>query len=501
MPWKTASLKTASLKIDSRLNLSSRAAAVMITQSCVENGLSLSGLLPQYLDMLPNQQRPFVQELSFGVLRWYYRLDVLLTGMLAKPLRGKKRSVHFILLAGLYQLIFLDKPAYAVVKETVEIAAELNQAWAKGLINAILRRFLRERDQLLENLDHSWNTLYAYPDWLVEQVKTDWKEFDVKVASILAEGNQRPPMTLRVNKLNHTVEEYQQCLQSQHIFSHALMNESKDDRQPLWCEEALVLDKPQAVERLPGFNTGAVSVQDGAAQLAARILDAQSSERVLDACAAPGGKTMHILELQPALTQIVALDVSAKRLQQVAENLHRGGFLSSSSVSISAKPAPVNSNLANSALAKPDLAKPDLAKSKLQLLAADASVQSWWDGELFDRILLDAPCSATGVIRRHPDIKVLRRVTDITALIKLQQTILHNLWGMLKPGGTLLYVTCSILCAENNQQINRFLQTHTDAEERVIQANWGKNMSPGRQILPGEHQMDGFYYARLIKQR
>lgn len=474
-------MKTGTLKINinSRLKLSARATAVVITQSCVDSGISLSILLPQYLDTLEKQQRPFVQELSYGVLRWYYRIDALLAEMLIKPLRGKKRSVHFILSVGLYQLLMLDKPVYAVVKETVEIAAKLNQGWAKGLINAILRRFLRERKPLLEKLDHSWNTLYAYPDWLVEKIKSDWKELNVDIESILAAGNQRPPMTLRVNQQQQTVDQYQQYLHTQHIPSTALtkcrVDESTTGNHPLWCENALVLEKPQAVENLPGFNTGLVSVQDGAAQLAARILDAQSSQRVLDACAAPGGKSMHLLELQSALTELVALDISEDRLRLVAENLQRGGFLAPS-------------------------AEPESGKSKVQLIIADAAEQSWWDGQLFDRILLDAPCSATGVIRRHPDIKVLRRATDMTELITLQQALLHNLWAMLKPGGTLLYATCSIFREENDLQIDSFFRTHSDAEEKVIQANWGRSMSYGRQILPGEHQMDGFYYAQLIKQ-
>ncbi len=456
------------------LNLSARAAAVIICQGCVETGSSLATLLPRTLDTVPPQQRPLVQELSYGVLRWYYRLDGLLTEMLVKPLRGKKITVHYILLVGLYQLLYLDKPVYAVVKETVNTAVELNQGWAKNLVNAILRRFLREHDQLLEKLSHSWCTLYAYPDWLIAQIKNDCKALGVDPLNVFTAGNQRPPMILRVNQNKQSVQEYRQVLQAVDIGSR-ILNDENWPHYSLYFQDALLLEKPQSVEHLPGFAAGAVSVQDAAAQLAARILDVQPGDRVLDACAAPGGKTMHILELQPALSELVALDISAQRLQQVEENLQRGGFL-------------------------PLSADAETAQSKIQLVTADAAEQAWWDGQLYERILLDAPCSATGVIRRHPDIKVLRRAADIATLVILQQNILRNLWEMLKPGGILLYATCSILRVENDLQIARFLQTQTDAEELKIQAEWGREMSPGRQILPGEAQMDGFYYALLIKQ-
>jgi len=449
--------------------LSSRATAVLIIQECIESGYSLATLLPRYLEPLKPQQRPLAQEISYGVLRWYYRLNPLLEQMLSKPLKGKKKPVHYLLLVGLYQIIYLDKADYAIVKETVNTCIELKQSWAKGLVNAILRRFLREQATLLAILDHSFASLHAYPEWLIAAIKgswqkSAWQEADRTVESILAAGNQRPPMTLRINR-RLAPKDYQQQLLDHDI---AFTNQMNKHYNP----SALTLDKPMAVDKLPLFSQGAVSVQDAAAQLAALLLAPQQKERILDACAAPGGKTMHILELQPELEEVLALDVSAERLERVQQSSERL----------------------------------QVPAEKLQLLVADASKQDWWDGQLFDRILLDAPCSATGVIRRHPDIKVLRRSEDIQALTALQAQILDNLWPMLKPGGVLLYATCSILREENDQQIQDFLDHHKGnqgnmaAREVAIESDWGHRMPVGRQILPGDENMDGFYYALIEKQ-
>lgn len=444
--------------------LSSRAMSVLIVQECIESGHSLSAILPHALDKLKEIQRPLAQEISFGVLRWYYRLNPLLTKMLTKPLRGKKLSVHYVLLIGLYQINYLDKADYAVVKETVNSCDELQLSWAKGLVNAILRRFIREKEVLLETLDSSWDCLYAYPEWLVNDIKSAWKDAakqsqDVDIEAILTAGNQRPPMTLRISR-RQNLDDYKVKLAELDIgfFDYAVKDQT-----------CLVLDKPVSVEKLPLFATGGASVQDGAAQLAAGLLAPEAGDRILDACAAPGGKTMHLYEQQPLLEKIIALDVSAERLERVKENRHRL----------------------------------NVPAEKIELIAADASCTDWWDGRLFDRILMDAPCSASGVIRRHPDIKVLRRAEDIAALTTLQARILNNLWSMLKPGGLLLYATCSILRAENDQQMLNFLSKKQDhgAEEVLIEAEWGRKMPVGRQILPGEHNMDGFYYAVLRKEK
>lgn len=453
-------------------NLSSRAIAVLVVQDCIEAGQSLSNLLPNYLENLKPQQRPLAQEISFGILRWYYRLNPLLTKMLSRPLRGKKLIVHYILLAGLYQLIYLDKADYAVVKETVNTSNELQQSWAKGLVNAILRRFLREKEELLAQLDQSFSSRYAYPEWLINAIKDSWKKSawpsdDFLSANntlelILDAGNQRPPMTLRINR-QQDPDDYKKQLSAQNIaFLEPSVNEQKS--------HTLILHKPVSVEKLPLFAEGGVSVQDGAAQLAATLLSPQEGDRILDACAAPGGKTMHLIEMESKLEKVTALDVSERRLERVKES------------SLRLK----------------------IPTEKLQLIAADASQQDWWDGQLFDRILLDAPCSATGVIRRHPDIKVLRRSEDIAALTLLQAQILDNLWPLLKPGGVLLYATCSILRDENDRQILAFLERHPLPENQCaqaipIQADWGHAMPVGRQILPGEQYRDGFYYALIKK--
>ncbi len=447
---------------------SARAAASNIVQDCVLSGISLGSLLPRYLDQTKPEQRALAQEISFGVLRWYYRLNPLLNSMLSKPLRGKKKSLHYLLLVGLYQIIYLDKVDYAVVKETVNSCVELQQSWAKGLVNAILRRFIREQKALCAPLDDSYSSRFAYPEWLVAAIKNSWKCSQSSVSQyhledILSAGNQRPPMTLRLNA-RFDMSHYKQKLQAQDIgFSEPHINVSAQT-----LEHIVILDKPLSVDKLPLFSEGALSVQDGAPQLAAALLAAQPDDLILDACAAPGGKTMHLFEYQNALKKVVALDVSSERLQRVEENRLRL----------------------------------NIPEDKLTLIAADASEQDWWDGELFDRILLDAPCSATGVIRRHPDIKLLRREEDIAALTKLQAKILENLWLMLKPGGVLLYATCSIIRDENDHQTGAFLQRHkNDAVEIIIEEKWGNSMPFGRQILPGEDNMDGFYYALLRKSK
>ncbi len=435
---------------------SARSSATHIVQQCVQSGLSLGQLLPLYLEQTKVEHRALAQEISFGVLRWFYRLQTLLDNMLSKPLRGKKQLINHLLLVGLYQLIYLDKVNYAVVKETVNACDELQQSWAKGLVNAILRRFLREQESLLKPLDASYSSRFAYPEWMIKALKTSWQGL-CPIEPILAAGNQRPPMTLRINQTK-SLSDYQQRLKENDIaFSVAACG--------AFNQHALILNKPLAVEKLPLFNQGALSVQDAAAQLAAQLLAPAAGDYILDACAAPGGKTMHLFEQQPQLKQIIALDISEQRLQRIEENRQRL----------------------------------QVPAEKITLMAADASKQDWWSGELFDCILLDAPCSATGVIRRHPDIKVLRREDDIQQLVKLQAQILNNLWPLLKPGGLLLYATCSILRVENDLQISAFLQADKQAEEVIINAEWGQSMPVGRQIFPGEQNMDGFFYALLRK--
>jgi 16S rRNA (cytosine967-C5)-methyltransferase len=367
--------------------------------------------------------------------------------LITKPI--KDLEIKALALVGIYQLCYMRVKPYAAVSETV--LATRKKPWAKGLINALLRNFQREQEHLEQKANAANWVATSHPHWLVQKIEQDWPEH---AQNILFENNQQPPMSLRVNLSRLSTEQYLQQLSTQAIKAVAVDG----------CPSAIILEKPVAVELLPGFMDGLVSVQDVAAQLAANLLDVQPGQRVLDVCAAPGGKAAHILEHQPQLKELVAVDIDSTRLLRVNDTLQR-------------------------------------LKLTATLIAGDAQApQDWWDGQLFERILLDAPCSALGVIRRHPDIKLLRRADDIEVLQALQQNILHAIWPLLGPGGLLVYATCSILKQENEQQIAAFLATHADAKEVIIEdADWGIATIHGRQIITGTSAMDGFYYARLVK--
>ncbi|MCW8828308.1 MAG: 16S rRNA (cytosine(967)-C(5))-methyltransferase RsmB [Gammaproteobacteria bacterium] len=428
-----------------------RATAVAILTRVVRDGQSLSALLPHSLDALPPERRALAQELCYGTLRWWPRLEVLLGQLMDKPLKAKEHEIRCLLLSGLYQLAYMDIPPHAAVSETVAVTALLKKGWAKGLVNAVLRRFQRERNTLEPQLEADEVAASAHPRWLLDLLQQAWPQ---EWPRIVAANNQRPPMTLRNNRSRQGREAYLQELRQAGLEAEASPH----------APDALTLQRPVGVEQLPGFADGRVSIQDSAAQLAAILVAPETGMRVLDACAAPGGKTGHLLEICSDIS-LVAIDIEEKRLQRVAQNLHRLGV-------------------------------------QATLLTADAATpDSWWDGEPFDRILLDAPCSATGVIRRHPDIKLLRRGEDIAQLTRLQQTILEALWPLLRPGGRLIYATCSVLPQENGQQLANFLARHDDAEEIPLQAEWGRAETVGRQVFPNQDGMDGFYYACLSKHR
>lgn len=426
-----------------------RGAAVRVLLEVLGQGRSLSAALPPALSQLASGERGLAQELCYGTLRWLPRLQALATRLLDKPLRSRDQDVHVLLLLGLYQLLYLTIPPHAAVSATVEAAAALGKEWAKGLLNGSLRRLLRERETLLAAVDQDENAALAHPAWLLQALRDAWP---AQWQAIIAANNSRPPLTLRVNDRHGSRDTYQTRLQQAGIAAEPVA----------YAPQALTLATPVAVEQLPGFTAGDVSVQDGAAQLAAGLLDLQPGQWVLDACAAPGGKTGHILESCAELS-LVALDSEPERLRRVAENLARLGL-------------------------------------DAKLVSGDAGTPGdWWDGQPFDRILLDAPCSGSGVIRRHPDIKTLRRPEDIAALAAEQRRLLHALWPLLKPGGMLVYATCSILPVENGRQVAAFLQAQHDARERAVDSGWGHAVEAGRQILPGENGMDGFYYACLSK--
>jgi 16S rRNA (cytosine967-C5)-methyltransferase len=433
------------------MTVDARACAARVLSQVISDGRSLSEALPAAVQVLTDaRQRALVQELSYGTLRWFYRLDALLQRLLKKPLKQRDADVRCVLLLGLYQLDQLAMPQRVAVNETVQATHALNKQWASGLVNAVLRNYQRQAAQLDEVIVDEPVARFAHPAWLIEQLQSDWpRDWE----RILTANNARPPFSLRVNRLRVTRTEYMETLTGQSL-----------QAQPLdYVDAGIRLDKPVPVDALPGFAEGYISVQDGAAQLAAGLLDLQPGQRVLDACAAPGGKTAHILESEPALAQVTAVDIEARRLARISENLSR--------LSLGAN-----------------------------LVQGDAgATASWWDGQGYDRILLDVPCSATGVIRRHPDIKLLRRAGDIAALVSVQAQLLQAMWPLLSSGGMLLYCTCSVLTDENSARIGRFLETHADAAEVPIAADWGRECRHGRQIFPGENEMDGFYFACLTR--
>lgn len=428
-----------------------RLAATHALSAVLQGKASLAGSLPNVLQQVADNERALVRELAMGTARWQPRLEILLAQFLDKPLRRADQDVQALLLIGLYQLLYTRIPAHAVLSETVACADSLKKKWAKGLVNAVLRRAQREAEELLPQLEKDPVVVTAHPRWLQKSLKAFWPEHWL---DICAANNLHPPMTLRVNALRVSRDDYLQQLEQAGIAAHATE----------YSHSGIRLEQPCDVYQLPGFADGLCSVQDEAAQLSAQLLDLQPGQRVLDACCAPGGKTCHILETQPQLESLLALDLEAERLKRVQDNLNR-------------------------------------LQLKARLKATDVrAVDDWWDGLLFDRILLDAPCSATGVIRRNPDIKLTRQADDIAELAKLQGELLDVLWPTLKPGGLLLYATCSVLPTENSDSIDAFLERTPDAQEQPLALNCGILQPHGRQLFPQPNGHDGFYYALLKKQ-
>jgi 16S rRNA (cytosine967-C5)-methyltransferase len=395
---------------------------------------------------VPPADAGLLRALAYGVLRERTLLAALAAQMLQKSL-SRDPEAEALLLTGLFQLRSMRVPPHAAVSETVDAVESLRKPWARGLINAVLRRYLRERETLESKLPSDPAVRHSHPEWLVAALKRDWPQ---DWEAILAADQQAGPLTLRVNRRQIAPDAYREQLAASAMAAETV------EATP----EALVLAEAHAVEKIPGFADGRASVQDASAQLAAQLLDLQPGLQVLDACAAPGGKAAHILEL--ADVELLAIDNDAARLQKVQSNLDR-------------------------------------LKLKATLLKADATRPSTWtQNRTFDRILLDAPCSGTGVIRRHPDIKWLRRPEDIPQMAAVQLRLLHMLWPLLKPGGVLLYATCSTLSEEGVGVAQRFLSAQPEAEESKIEADWGEACAAGRRIAPGG-AFDGFYYARLRK--
>jgi 16S rRNA (cytosine967-C5)-methyltransferase len=407
------------------------------------------------------QERGLTRALSYDSIRWWIRLDALLGRLLARPKQQLEPEVRALAIVGLCQLLYTDIPAHAAVAETVNAARVLGHARAAGLINALLRRAQREHAALGADIDRDLALRTSHPRWLVEQLRRDW---GAAAEAILQANNERPPFWIRVNRLRSSGAEYRQRLEAHGVVIAASLHD----------DETLLLREAMDVRDLPGFEAGEVSVQDAAAQLAARLVAPRPGERVLDACAAPGGKTGHLLEIAPEVEELVALDASADRLERVAQNLER-------------------------------------LRLRATLKAADATEpKEWFDGRLFDRILIDAPCSGTGVIRRHPDIKLLRRASDIAPLAAKQLELIAKLWPLLAPGGRLVYASCSALSAETTRVVQEFLgapgarsaEGARDATQSIVAATGQvAAAAPGFRIAAGTGGLDGFYYACIEKDK
>lgn len=433
------------------LYISQQIAANAVNQ--VLSGRNLTLALPAALALFPQataQQRGAAQDLAYGSLRFYGEIEAYLTQLLEKPLTDER--IHALLLVAVYQLLHDKADAFTVVNQAVIAVSELKRptakSWAKGLVNAILRNFLRQKDALALALTSSEVATYSYPQWWINKLKLQYPQH---WQTMLQTGNSHPPMTLRVNTQKISIEDYLELLARLEIEATSIGG------------QAVILTRPQPVEKIPGFTDGIVSVQDYGAQLAAQLLDLKDHLRVLDACCAPGGKTGHILEL--AAVAMISLDTDAERLQRVQSNLDRLNLHAT-------------------------------------LVVGDASAHSWWDGQVFDRILADVPCTASGIVRRHVDIKWLRREADIASFAAQQAKILPSLWQMLAPGGKLLYVTCSVFKEENQAQVDKFLQKNADATQLPFALS--ADLPPASitqlhgQLIPSTAH-DGFFYALLQK--
>ena len=422
--------------------------ALQVILQVVDGGRSLDEIFNSdwyQSQVLDKRDLALGRELAFGFCRWYFALSALLTGRLQKPLRARDRDIEVILILGLYQLLVMNTEPHAAVNETVKLALAQKKAWAKGLVNALLRGVVRDKIELDSNL-----ALHAYPDWVLARIRRDWGE---QAEQVLIQGNCRPPMTLRVD--------------TRQVEIGAVINQLSaagiDASRHVRIASALELSSPCDVTQIPGFSRGVVSVQDAAAQIAAPLLGCGAHARVLDACAAPGGKTAHLLQHCENI-KLDALDSSESRLEKLRQNLER------------------------------------INKSARVLIGDAASPGNWFDGNEYDCILVDVPCTASGVMRRHPDIKLLRRESDIMPLLAHQRKILDALWRLLKPGGKMLYCTCSVFKDENENQISKFLERHADSIEiKLSDVDWGEARPHGRQILTGSDNMDGFFYGLLTK--
>ncbi len=429
--------------------MSTRAAATQVLAQVLRNQGSLSSLLPAISAKIADSDRPLLQELCFGTCRYYPQLQAYSECLIDKPLRAKDSDVQALLLLGLYQLLHTRIPDHAAIGETVEVTRHIKKPWATKLVNGVLRQFQRDHSKLDDLLANNRAFNSNHPAWLEGMLRKNWPQ---DCDTLFTANNQHPPFTLRLNTHHSSRNDYLAQLADLGISATPTA----------FSPYGITLAQACNPTQLPGFNQGVLSVQDEAAQLSADLLQLAPNLKVLDACCAPGGKTGHLLEREPSL-RVTALDVEERRLARVRDNLARLGVSADIRCGDGTRP------------------------------------QDWWSGEPFDRILLDAPCSASGIIRRHPDIKVLRTPEDIAKLAELQGQLLDSLWPLLKPGGILLYATCSVMPRENTQVIEAFMRRQQNAQETPIQAAWGLAQAYGRQLLPQVNGHDGFYYALLAK--
>jgi 16S rRNA (cytosine967-C5)-methyltransferase len=426
--------------------------AARAVSSVAFDGRSTEEVLRAYEE---SSQRAAIRAIALGSLRWYLRLAPAIDGLLSRP-QGVANEIRALLVVSAHQIEYSRNAPQATAHAAVDATRILGQARASGLVNAVLRRFVAEKANVLSRVDRKLAGRTAHPQWLVKLLEQAWPE---SFESILEANNEHPPLVLRVDLARKSRADYIEELKAADITGTPVD----------WAPAAVWLDRPVAIALLPGFREGIVSVQDAGAQLAAQLLDAQPGMRVMDACAAPGGKTGHLLERTPDLAELVAIDVDASRVTRIRENLER------------------------------------LGRNALVQVADVREPGTFWDGRPFERILVDAPCSSTGVIRRHPDIKLLRRVTDIPAFASVQEQILRSAFSMLAPGGRLLYCTCSLLPPENEEVVERLLASEPAA--RLAMMPPGPAVAPGAQdrrigiqLIPGSQAgTDGFYYACLEK--
>ena len=435
------------MRIKQKARQNPRIAALLALSEVLDERSSLtdSEALSNVRDSRDNA---LARHLSYGVLRWLTALEWLAAQLFSKPLKQRDRDIRRLVLIGLQQLWHDQTASHAAVNETAECARLLGKSWAVGLVNAVLRRFQREQESMLAALEQH-EARFAHPRWMRDEIKQDWPD---QWQQIFDANNQRAPLWLRINRQRA----------DEKVLRGQLQEVGFETTDHAFARDAICITPAAAVAKIPGFEKGWLSVQDPAAQLARDLLAPQKGERILDACAAPGGKTAHLLESCAGI-ELTVLDKYSSRVDQIHQNLER------------------------------------LCLSADTLVADAAAPETWWDGKKFNKILLDAPCSATGVIRRHPEIKWLRSRDQVDTVVQTQAGLLQALWPLLESGGELVYATCSVLKRENEGQIKSFLERHEDATAVAIATDWGSELTFGRQIMPGEAQMDGFFYAVLRK--